>query len=213
MKRKSAGESDLICSPARASSADDEDKAVEQLVSIFNFAPSTARKAVDAVGTDLTSAYNWIFDQELADDKGGPVIPKEDCPHICAHVKISPQDLQIDKACSFFDDEDERKTDNRKGDIDSSCPSFENWICLECKATRCSRYVSGHCKDHWLYTREKARERSPHDKGDDSDYVGHCLAVSVSDLSVWCYECDSYIRHPLLKPITNHLEALKFGST
>jgi len=197
---------------ASSSTSNDENEfneAVEQLVSIFNFDPSTARRAVYAVGTDLTIAYNWIFDQELAEDKGGPVIPTDDCPHITAHVLISPADLQLGEACSFFDDDVESKRNHRKGDISDSCPSSENWICLECNATRCSRYVSGHSKEHWLFTREQARENGM--KGEDTDCVGHCIAASVSDLSVWCYECDAYIRHPLLKPITDRLEFLKFG--
>ena len=207
MKRKVDTDTDITSSSDsdRASSTDHEreyNEVVEQLVSIFKFASSTARQAVDAVGTDLTAAYNWIFDQALAEDKGGPIIPKDNCPHIRKHAVITAHDLKLDQPCSFLDDED-----NRKGDIDR-CLSHENWICLECNATRCSRYVSGHCRNHWLYTREKAGET----KGKELDCVGHCIAVSISDLSVWCYECDAYIRHPLLKPITERLEFLKFGN-
>lgn len=28
------------------------------------------------------------------------------------------------------------------------CPSTENWICLECNVSRCSRYVNGHSPYH-----------------------------------------------------------------
>jgi NAD-dependent deacetylase sirtuin 2 len=42
---------------------------------------------------------------------------------------------------------------------------------------------------------------------------GHCIAVSMADLSVWCYECNAYLRHPTLHELTNHLEGLKFGSS
>ena len=42
---------------------------------------------------------------------------------------------------------------------------------------------------------------------------GHCIAVSMADLSVWCYECNSYLRHPILYELTKHLEGLKFGCT
>lgn len=34
----------------------------------------------------------------------------------------------------------------------------------------------------------------------------HAVAVSFSDLSVWCYSCDSYIEDPSLKEILNALE-------
>ncbi len=42
---------------------------------------------------------------------------------------------------------------------------------------------------------------------------GHCIAVSMADLSVWCYECNSYLRHPILYELTKYLEGLKFGCT
>jgi hypothetical protein len=73
------------------------------------------------------------------------------------------------------------------------CPSTENWICLECNASRCSRYVNGHSIHH-------------------AQSTGHCLAVSLSDLSVWCYECEAYVTHSSLKPILTRLEELKFSS-
>merc|ERR1712188_198494 len=41
---------------------------------------------------------------------------------------------------------------------------------------------------------------------------GHCLALSLSDLSVWCYECESYVQHENLAPLVKQMELLKFGS-
>ncbi len=52
----------------------------------------------------------------------------------------------------------------------------ENWLCLECYQIGCSRYVNCHQEAHFKET-------------------GHCIAVSFSDLSVWCYQCESYIRN------------------
>jgi uncharacterized UBP type Zn finger protein len=212
------GETESNDLSAQAASSNDNngsdyaiEAAVDQLVSIFQFNPRKARQAVDAVGTDIQSAYNWILDHGLDEDKGGPVIPIEDCPHIEKHVILSPSDLQLGLPCGYYDDEEECNSFNQKSDDLDRCPSVENWICLECNATRCSRYVNGHCKCHWLYTRDKVRQENPGKKVDENSWVGHCIAVSVTDLSVWCYECDTYIRHPLLKPITNHLELLKFG--
>jgi len=44
--------------------------------------------------------------------------------------------------------------------------------------THCSRYVNGHMKQHGTET-------------------GHSLVLSYADISVWCYQCDSYIHHPV----------------
>jgi hypothetical protein len=68
----------------------------------------------------------------------------------------------------------------------------ENWICLTCKDVFCSRYVNGHAEQHALEST-------------------HSLALSLSDLSVWCYECSSYVKLPEQKPIQDAMYRLKFG--
>ena len=50
----------------------------------------------------------------------------------------------------------------------------ENWICLICGKVACSRFVNGHMSLHFEAT-------------------GHNLTLSFSDLSFWCYLCDSYV--------------------
>lgn len=40
----------------------------------------------------------------------------------------------------------------------------------------CHRYVKGHMKQHYSET-------------------NHCIAISFADLSLWCFECESYIDH------------------
>mmetsp|Transcript_18151 Transcript_18151/g.25837 ORF Transcript_18151/g.25837 Transcript_18151/m.25837 type:complete len:120 (-) Transcript_18151:116-475(-) len=77
--------------------------------------------------------------------------------------------------------------------ISGACPSTENWICLECNASRCSRYVNGHSLQH-------------------ATASGHSIAVSLSDLSAWCYECEAYVTHPCLDPLLARLNELKFSS-
>ena len=44
------------------------------------------------------------------------------------------------------------------------------------------------------------------------DGAGHCIAVSLADLSVWCYECSAYLQHPSLDALTKQLESIKFGN-
>ncbi|XP_051185392.1 uncharacterized protein [Lolium perenne] len=82
---------------------------------------------------------------------------------------------------------------------DSQCsrchhPS-ENWFCLICKDVLCSRFINKHMLHHFQET-------------------GHCLALSFSDLSVWCFACDSYLDAQSileLRPVYEVAHLLKFG--
>ncbi len=40
--------------------------------------------------------------------------------------------------------------------------------------------------------------------------AAHCLALSKSDLSVWCYVCGEYIKHDILSPVLTAAAASKF---
>lgn len=71
----------------------------------------------------------------------------------------------------------------------------ENWLCLSCKDVLCSRFVNKHMLTHHQET-------------------GHCLALSFSDLSVWCFACDSYLDVQSifqLRPVYEIAHLLKFG--
>jgi len=67
----------------------------------------------------------------------------------------------------------------------------ENWLCLHCFQINCSRYINEHQLYHFSST-------------------GHPLALSFSDLSVWCYECDSYVDNESLYSIKNKAHRHKF---
>eukprot|EP00829_Urostomides_striatus_P012476 TRINITY_DN3287_c0_g4_i3.p1 TRINITY_DN3287_c0_g4~~TRINITY_DN3287_c0_g4_i3.p1 ORF type:complete len:466 (+),score=149.25 TRINITY_DN3287_c0_g4_i3:48-1400(+) len=62
--------------------------------------------------------------------------------------------------------------------IPAECVECKNkeecWMCVKCAYVGCSQYKNGHMKAH-------------------ADKEKHCITVSYSDLSFWCYECDSYI--------------------
>ncbi|XP_035910446.1 histone deacetylase 6 isoform X1 [Anopheles stephensi] len=68
----------------------------------------------------------------------------------------------------------------------------ENWICLLCFGVYCGRYVQEHMLRHGTET------------------VDHPLALSFTDLSVWCYGCDAYIDHPALHHYKNLVHLDKF---
>ena len=50
----------------------------------------------------------------------------------------------------------------------------EVWACLLCAHAGCSRWAAGHAQAH-------------------AGASGHALALSLSDMSVWCYACDGYV--------------------
>jgi uncharacterized UBP type Zn finger protein len=211
---------------AAASNDDDEETArryqtLEHLVSIFGFDAAIAQTAIDAVGgSDVTRVYNYILDNNLAPDKGGPVTPIPTCPHVESLVSITLEQLPAnvqDTVCSYHVSNNASNQDAAKGrfksvtDDSGVCPRGENWLCLTCACVRCSRYINGHGLDHWKET--KLIEQN----GNDSSSIqttGHALAVSLADLSVWCHECQNYLishENAKLQPIVQRLEALKFG--
>jgi hypothetical protein len=109
---------------------------------------------------------------------GFSVTPKTDCPHFSSHVvmgiiqKVAP--AYQNNACKNCNDKS------------------ENWLCLTCGDTFCSRFVQGHAKVHYKES-------------------GHDIVLSFSDLSLWCYQCDEYITHENLQGIVKTLSLAKFG--
>ncbi|XP_020290831.1 histone deacetylase 6 isoform X2 [Pseudomyrmex gracilis] len=81
-------------------------------------------------------------------------------------------------------------------DVASPCAecgsTAENWICLQCYTVHCARYVNQHAMQH-------AEEHE------------HPIALSFTDISVWCYGCESYINHPRLYPARNAAYQSKFN--
>jgi len=75
----------------------------------------------------------------------------------------------------------------------SECTSSNGvWLCLACNTPFCGRYGQRHGVQH--------REET-----------GHATMMSFDDLSIWCYDCDSYVEHPRLGPLRAKMEYLKFG--
>lgn len=213
-----------------SSSADDATlaqalQAVETLVHVFGFDYDAANQAVNAVGVDVTTCYNYILDQRLGNDQGGAVYPIDDCPHLEQHVcLVSPERLPkapFETPCMYHHHHDlsskstKRPTGGLKGDYEyteeakvSSCPMGENWLCLECGNIYCSRYINGHGLEHW---KETTKTNNNNNNGRTGD--GHCVAVSLADLSVWCHICNAYVRNEKLTPLLQELERIKFQKT
>ena len=132
---------------------------------------------------------NFIPEQDESEDldQGGAVYPCKSCTHLEASLHCSRL-RDIISALPL-----------NLGTPCSACDSTaENWICLSCGDIKCSRYVAGHAEQHWLEAMDQK----------DS----HCIALSLSDLNVWCYACGSYIKHDSLVPILVLCESIKFST-
>ena len=99
------------------------------------------------------------------------ISPKTDCPHCTFEHVVSPKEL-IGKSIN-----DPCFDCGHKG---------ENWICLKpgCGAVCCSRYVKGHMMES-----HRANNQDHH------------IVLSFADFSFWCYSCDSYVVHNILKHV------------
>ena len=56
----------------------------------------------------------------------------------------------------------------------------------------CGRYINHHMLAH-------------------HDDTGHPMALSLADISVWCFPCDSYLEHASLRAAKNAVCVSKFG--
>jgi len=98
------------------------------------------------------------------------VTPRKDCPHCTPENILPPAEFE---GVHVNDECPESDCHNRG----------ENWVCLKpgCRAVRCSRYVKSHMASHRMQNDE------------------HHIVFSFADFSFWCYSCDDYVEHPLLK--------------
>lgn len=110
---------------------------------------------------------------------------KSDCAHATRAKHVGKNDAELFLA--------RRPTIAANRCSESDCPSaVENWLCAACLQLHCGRHVAAHALAH-------AHAR------------GHAIAVSMADLSVWCYECDCYVAAPKLAPLLDALHEMKFG--
>eukprot|EP00026_Physarum_polycephalum_P008961 Phypoly_transcript_09068.p1 GENE.Phypoly_transcript_09068~~Phypoly_transcript_09068.p1 ORF type:complete len:418 (+),score=44.66 Phypoly_transcript_09068:111-1364(+) len=102
------------------------------------------------------------------------VQPKTNCPHLGAGLSQGTIAIDLKIPCGGCND------------------LKENWLCLQCGAVNCSRFVNSHASAH-------------------NESTKHPIALSFSDLSFWCYTCDSYIKAPALNLIWTAAYTAKFG--
>lgn len=153
-------------------------------------------------------------DGDEQEDKGGGIYPSTTCPHLFINVPQSSfcserllkllDHTSLPPPPSFPPDTVNAPPSQLQEAMRNHCEvcssDKENWVCLTCFTTRCSRYVNGDMSSHFYETLHLDEP--------------HCLALSLSDLSVWCYICESYVKHDVLIPLLFEAEHEKFcGST
>jgi len=172
------------------------EQTVQALCSGFGFEEELAKKAVAAIGdpSDVGLAVSWLLDQ--GEDRGGAVRFQR-CPHLDAGLPLVAQSaLAFGLPCC------------------EGCPGAENWLCLQCGETRCSRYGKGHSIAHYTATRDAAAAAADGASGKRAVGSGpheHPTSLSLSDLSTWCYACECYVEHERLTPLLKRMRELKFG--
>lgn len=138
-----------------------------------------------------SSTINW-----QAQLYGFSVAPSANCPHVAAAT------FQVSKGLSRAQSAAEGKAP-RRNLYQQHCAcsvcgdAAETWVCLTCSMSACSRHKAGHMVDH-------ANDR-------DNDHSVSVIAISLADLSVWCFACDEYITHPKLESVFQQFHMDKFG--
>lgn len=115
-------------------------------------------------------------------EHGFSVLPRRDCPHISSD--------------SFVITDLSWKPSDRMQCAECGT-NDEVWVCLRCGWKACGRFIKGHMLEH-------ASNQS-------STSCMPVVAMSLADLSTWCFACDDYITHPKLEGPFRALHYAKFG--
>lgn len=100
----------------------------------------------------------------------------------------------------------------------------ENWFCLACGSASASASESSSSSSSSSASAAAADDAATETGVFCSRHVNahmfahfrarpsHCVAYSLSDASVWCFACDSYVDHARLRPVFVALAAGMFGA-
>ena len=127
------------------------------------------------------------------------VVPKHDCPHLDEYMQESFETKTSDTGKDVCESlppilKERLLSIYQRNSVQGSCSvcadESENWCCLNCSNLFCSRYVKSHMESHF-----------------SADC--HTLALSLTDGSIWCYACDSYVWNARIKPFSEAFGDLK----
>lgn len=171
-------------------------------------------------------------------DAGGEVEPKQTCPHIhsSSHLSLTPDDLLFSiqaGQCGVCKSRMEPWVClgcnavhcSRYVNADAEAHFFASLTAtsekrslhFERRGKQSTGFVDSFISIHKELTNRKAgvgdvKAEVMENVESENASEGHGLALSLSDLSVWCYICGSYVKHDRLLPLLVRAEALKFST-
>ncbi|KAJ0175042.1 hypothetical protein K1T71_009183 [Dendrolimus kikuchii] len=84
-----------------------------------------------------------------------------ECTHLLDNIKVDDRNFEDTTITKNFNCSECSVTD-------------QNWLCLQCGAVNCGRYMNGHAKHH-------------------AETLDHPICISCDIYSVYCYKCDDYV--------------------
>ncbi|CAD6191194.1 unnamed protein product [Caenorhabditis auriculariae] len=126
----------------------------------------------------------WNKENDEAGSSTNPEIPPELAMHTVVPLTTCPHLEQVQPLPEIGIDAHSVCTACHLG--------AEPWLCLTCYRAQCGRYVHEHALLHHLET-------------------AHPMALSLADLSVWCYPCEAYVHNEVLIPAKSSAHESKFG--
>lgn len=170
-------------------------------------------------------------------DAGGEVEPKQTCPHIhsSSHLSLTPDNLLYSiqaGQCGVCKSRMEPWVClgcnavhcSRYVNADAEAHFFASLTATSEKRSlhfergeQSTGFVDSSTSHHEDLTNRKAevgdvKAEVMENVESEMASEGHGLALSLSDLSVWCYICRSYVKHDRLLPLLVRAEALKFST-
>ena len=138
------------------------------VISISNSSAGETKENVQVLSAEAAAANAAIVQVASRGRNGGfGVWVKEDCEH-ASTCKSCDANTVWESLWQESSDGIDGRACQECGDVE------ESWLCGGCHTVLCGRHVNKHMLQH-------------------SKAENHPVAVSLSDLSVWCFECDSYI--------------------
>jgi len=157
-------------------------RTVQVLVEQYGFDLERSVEAVQALGNKSDVGLAVSWLLDGGEEDRGGAVEFVHCPH-----------LDGPDSAPLIDPGQLPAYNGAKCSVEGCASTKEPWVCLHCAGMFGSRYACGHALTHFESMRS------------------HTAALSLSDLSVWCYACSAYVHHERLHDICTRMEGLKFG--
>jgi len=141
-------------------------RTVQVLVEQYGFDLERSVEAVQALGNKSDVGLAVSWLLDGGEEDRGGAVEFVHCPH-----------LDGPDSAPLIDPGQLPAYNGAKCSVEGCASTKEPWVCLHCAGMFGSRYACGHALTHFESMRS------------------HTAALSLSDLSVWCYACSAYVHH------------------